>query len=73
MLLFQNQPLDNNPDNITLKDYKITNLTTIQTSIKNMTSKQELELKFEITYSVGDKSYKTAKPITITHCKCGIR
>ena len=58
--------IDNNPDNITLKDYKITNLTVIQTAIKNTTSKQELELKFEITYSTGDKSYKTAEPITIT-------
>ena len=58
--------IDNNPDNITLKDYKITNLTTVQTTIKNTTNKQELELKFEITYSTGDKSYKTAEPITIT-------
>ena len=45
--------IDNNPDNITLKDYKITNLTTVQTTIKNTTNKQELELKFEITYSTA--------------------
>ena len=66
MLLFQNQPLDNNPDNITLKDYKISNLTAIQTTIKNTTNREKIALKFEITYNTCDKSYKTTEPVTIT-------
>ena len=48
----------NNEDNITLQSYKILNLDEIKSKINNTESQSEIEIKVEVTYSTGDKSYK---------------
>ena len=47
-----------NKDNITLQSYKILNLDEIKNQINNTESQSEIEIKVEVTYSTGDKSYK---------------
>ena len=58
--------IDSNDENITLQEYKIINVDEITSIINTTIDKSEIELKFEIIYSTGDKSYKTAEPCILT-------
>ena len=58
--------IEENDENITIKDYTITNLAEIKEEIKNTTVNNKIEIKFKIEFSNDKTSTNTIEPCTLT-------